>query len=218
MFLINRLITEYRMRGPGGLVRFLISRIARTRADLLFEMDLAGNALPIDAAQVLPALMIGRENLGSADVADVLKQVLVGDNVQYRDGLTEDDLLFVALDEGGKVVSYAFVLFRSRYKRVLGIDDEVPLIANCFTEPEMRGRRLYPRLLVRVCQELAGLGYTRATISCEPDNVASIRGITRAGFTGLSHIRSVIVLWKIVMARRVESYASWLSKVPANPD
>jgi hypothetical protein len=208
VFIIDRLRNEYRLRGPSGLARFLSTRVARRRADLLFGMDLVGSARSTDA---LPAVTIDRANVGSEGIADVERQIFVGDNLSYREGLKNGDLLFAGLDENGRVITYAFVLFRTHYKRVLGIGDEIPLIANCFTEPAMRGRHLYPRMLMRVCQELARQGYGRAAISCEPQNLPSIRGIERAGFVGISHIRSAIVLWRIVLVRRVQSYASWRS-------
>jgi RimJ/RimL family protein N-acetyltransferase len=88
----------------------------------------------------------------------------------------------------------------------------MPLIANCFTLPAHRGRRLYPRLLLCACAELARRGHARVAISCEPRNHASIRGIEKAGFTGVARIRAVIVLLRIVLLRRTESYRTWASR------
>lgn len=212
MHYLRRLGTEYQLRGGAGVLRLLASRVARRRSDLLFERDTHPAE---DPAGSLPAVVIDRNNVDDPAVAGILRQVFVGDNEQYRPGLWREDILLVALDERGQVASYAFVLFRTQYKRVLGIPPDMPLIANCFTLAAHRGRRLYPRLLLRTCAELARRGHAKAAISCEPQNQASIRGIERAGFTGIARIRAVIVLLRIVLLRRTESYRDWVSRSAA---
>lgn len=211
MFIVDRLTTEYHLRGFSGVARFLATRLARRREDLLFEIELSG--MPPSADTLLRLVFIDRANLGLASVAGVEWQVFVGDNLSYRAGILGNDLMCAVLDDKGTVICYAFVLFRTHYKRVLGVEDEVPLIANCFTEPTARGRGLYTRLLGQLCRELASRGYTRAAISCEPSNVASRRGIARAGFIGLAHIRSTTILWRLIVSRRVQRYAVWESRV-----
>ncbi|MGH8680027.1 MAG: GNAT family N-acetyltransferase, partial [Burkholderiales bacterium] len=78
---------------------------------------------------------------------------------------------------------------------------EVPMIGNCYTVPDARGRGLYARMLVTVSDDLAVDGHRRAIISCQPDNVASMRGIERAGFKRARHITSFIALSKLVLWR-----------------
>lgn len=209
MFVIRRLSNEYHLRGATGLARFLRSRIVRRRADLLFERRLGKGVSQVGRLVPLPAVVIDRSNVNSNSVEDVCSQILVGDNAACRDDLARDNLLFAGLDGNGKVITYAFVLFRTFYKRILGISSDVPLVGNCFTEPVVRGQRLYPRMLESVCAELEDRGFDRAMISCEPSNMASIKGIERAGFEGLFHITCLVVLWRIVLARRVESYGAW---------
>ncbi|MCW5661963.1 MAG: hypothetical protein KIT60_30030 [Burkholderiaceae bacterium] len=207
MFAIDRLTTEFRQRGLPGLGRLLLTCLARRREDLLFDIGLTG--LP-DAADPLPRVVfIDRANVGDASVAAVARQVFVGDNVPYRAGVESSDMLCAVLDSQGALACYGFVLFRTHYKRILGVADDVPLIANCFTVPAARGRGLYVRMLRDLCRELARRGHTRAAISCEPGNVASRRGIARAGFSGLTHIRSTTILWRLIVARRVQRYALW---------
>ena len=210
MHFLHRLETEYRLRGAAGVVWLILSRVARSRRDLLFEKTTS--QVGVDFAVTPSVVVIDRHCVDNPGIAPVMQEIFTGDNLQYLQGLRRDDLLFVALDEQGAVAAYAFVLFQTQYKRVLGIGRDVPLIGNCYTLPAHRGQRMYPQLLVVACSELARRGYSLAAISCEPQNRASIRGIERAGFTGVSMIRTIIVLLRVVLVRRVETYDSWISR------
>jgi hypothetical protein len=205
MKVVQRLRRELRLRGLRGFARFVASRIVQPRADLLFEIGLEREI--VDALDPLPAVIVNRSNAGTAEVAWIERQILVDHNEDYGPGLKDRDWMFAGSDETRNVVAYAFVLFATDYKNVLGVPEDIPLIANCFTKPAWRGRHLYPRLLRRVCVELARAGHKRAVISCAPDNVASIRGIERAGFRRVARITCLSVLSKIVLLRRVERYA-----------
>jgi hypothetical protein len=208
MFVLRRLQTEHALRGIPGVANLVMSRLARSRSDLLFERELsASDALPeVDS---LPVIVVNRNNVGTDQTRSVEEQILQGDNEQYRDSLSERDWMFAGLDADGRVITYAFVLFRTQYKQILGISEDLPLISNCFTVAEHRGKRLYPRMLARVCRELALAGHSRAAISCAPDNTASISGIERAGFSGVAHLECLNVLSRLVFNRRTTDYATW---------
>lgn len=61
-------------------------------------------------------------------------------------------------------------------------------IWDCRTAPAERGRGLYPAAL-REARRLAWTeGARQLYIDCEPDNLASIKGIERAGFTAIRQI------------------------------
>lgn len=73
---------------------------------------------------------------------------------------------------------------------------------DCFTLPAFRGRGLYPQLLRGVCARLRSCGTRRAWIAANERNLASIRGIEKAGFRDVIHYESYsigsheIVIWK----------------------
>jgi ribosomal protein S18 acetylase RimI-like enzyme len=60
-------------------------------------------------------------------------------------------------------------------------DDEVYLY-DAFTFPEYRGHNLYPALLQRILEHSGQQGLRRALIFVLSDNMASIRGVQKAGF------------------------------------
>ncbi len=209
MAVLRRLQIEYRLRGAQGLVRFLASRVIHRKADLVFERKMFRQKIDADDADMLSAVVIDHRNVDSHAVQSIKQQILVGDNEKYRPGLSAGDCLFAGVDSDGRVITYAFVLFKTRYKKVLGLREDVPLISNCFTEPAWRGKRLYPRMLKRVCRDLSEAGHSNISISCEPDNVSSIKGIQRAGFKGVHHVRCTMIMSRIVAFRRVESFSDW---------
>jgi GNAT superfamily N-acetyltransferase len=203
--LLARLRFIGRSRGVFGLVAFVATRILRFRSDILFGMDVPPGqggtaAVPPDAVVV-----VDRSTLSEARSIDVARQVLTGYNEVYREGLHRDEILYAFLDGDGNVLSYAFVLFDTRAKRVLRLPTTVPLIANCYTRPEARGRRLYPGLLRFAAADLARRGHERIFINCTSDNTASIRGIEAAGFARIAEIRSGLFLSRIVFLQRVKA-------------
>jgi hypothetical protein len=61
-------------------------------------------------------------------------------------------------------------------------DPTMGAIFDCYTVPEYRGRGLYPKSLIGMMQKLREAGAKKAWIGVDPDNLASIRGIEKAGF------------------------------------
>ena len=205
----ERLVTELKTRGAVGFLRFLATRIVQRRADLLFDIDLRDSAAAPSFAQFPPlatAVLVWRHNLGSEATRGVEQSVLTAANHAYREVLAGDDMLLAATDAQGQVTSYAFVLFASFYKRVLGEAQTTPMISNCCTDPAWRGQGLYPQLLVTTCLHLAKQGHARAIITCAPDNLASVRGIEKAGFRRVKTLHSLVVLAR---------WIAWQRSVPA---
>ena len=61
-------------------------------------------------------------------------------------------------------------------------EDEV-CIGTCSTNPEYRGLGLYPYALSKICEFFKTKGISTAVISTAKNNVASIAGISKAGFS-----------------------------------
>ncbi len=195
----------WRGRGPRGFLTFAATRLLLRREDLVFSRRLS-ESLPEPAWPDGGELrVIDAAGLNDPLNAAVLAQVLRGESSGYAEGLVAGDLLFAHIDKAGTVDTFGFVIFASAYKRFLGIDFATPMIGNCNTLATARGRGLYPALLLECSAELARRGYAEAVITCSPDNAASIRGITKAGFSRLHHLVVWIALSRLVLARRVSS-------------
>lgn len=177
-------------------MRFLALRVLQCRRDVLYEADpvwVAGAAAGPAEVPGETVVWVHRGNLGSAATAAVEAAVLGGANHAYRQALCGADLLLAIVDEQGRIASYGFVLFESFYKQVLSEAADTPMIGNCFTDPQQRGRGYYPHLLRAACRRLADEGCRRVIITCAPDNLASVRGIEKAGFRRVRTLSSLVV-------------------------
>jgi len=73
-------------------------------------------------------------------------------------------------------------------------------IWDCATAPRFRGKHLYSALLSYMIQELCAQGFCRAWIGADLENVASQRGMARAGFhhiadLALEHVLPIRHIW-----------------------
>lgn len=193
MHLIKRIYNEFRTRGAIGFFNFLRTRVCQYREDVLFEMHLPINPSSSVHRKLDHLVLVQNENFGCKENETIEREVLTDQNFAYREALRGADLLFAATDESGHVSTYGFVLFNSFYKRILGESYQVPMIGNCFTFPQHRGRGLYARLLISISDYLSAQGYRRVIITCAPDNFASVRGIQKAGFSRVSTLRTLVV-------------------------
>lgn len=200
----KRLATELRTRGIPGFARFIALRLMQRRADVLFEFDLSHLAATDAEGPIDAIVVVNRGNFGSAATASVERDVLTGPNHEYVEELQGKGTLMAVIDGQGKVTSYAFVVFESFYKRILGESDDMPIISNCVTLPAYRGQGIYPRLLRATCRHLAAQGYRRAIITCAPDNIASVRGIEKAGFRRVKTLHSLIFFARWIAMQKTE--------------
>ena len=80
-----------------------------------------------------------------------------------------------------------------------GFNTQLPVIGNCFTTESFRGLHIYSRVLAHIrsdirSQHLAAKVY----VLVSPDNIASIKGIERAGFRCLARLSGLRVLGFII--------------------
>jgi ribosomal protein S18 acetylase RimI-like enzyme len=82
-------------------------------------------------------------------------------------------------------------------------------IWDCATAPEFRGKHLYSSLLSHIIQELHAEGFCRAWIGTDLDNVASQKGIARAGFRHVANL----AIERVLAIRQV-----WVQGLPNVPE
>jgi RimJ/RimL family protein N-acetyltransferase len=73
---------------------------------------------------------------------------------------------------------------------------------NFYTSDSFRGRGLYPALLLRIRYELGREGTHDLIIDVDEPNVASRRGIAKAGFTPAGAVTALVLLNKCELALR----------------
>lgn len=122
---------------------------------------------------------------------------------EFRSFLARGDLGFYGYVEG-RVVHRAWV--RPGPVRVptwhsfapLDIGENEAWIHYCETAPEARGKGIYPAVLGEVVARLRKAGTTRCTIGTEASNLASRRGIEKAGFEPWCTLRIVVLFGGLV--------------------
>ena len=185
-------------RGWIGFLKFFCSRIFRVSGDLVFEKPL-DDGIAAPHKKLNPAykvFVINASNLKKDENKWLVQSVLQGENLDYLEGLQKEDCM-VAITSNNEVVHTSFVQFETSYKKLLNELDDTPLIGNCWTSREHRGKGLYPYAIFRCCNEIGRRGYKRITISCAPDNTPSIAGIEKAGFLKIREVKTFSILTKL---------------------
>ncbi len=113
--------------------------------------------------------------------------------IQTPPGLTTErtekvnQTLFAGLMDGN-AVSKNYVYKKNLLSRQLGYT-RMPLIGGCSTIEAYRGRGIYPFMLTQILQwHKNHITQPDIAIFVAPDNIASIKGIEKAGFRFVEHV------------------------------
>jgi hypothetical protein len=113
----------------------------------------------------------------------------------------------------GKIVVNGWVSFEEEFIGELRLRLKLlpgeAYIWDCATAPAFREKHLYSALLVYILGELGADQYCRAWIGANHENIASQRGIERAGF----HRVAAVVVSRVLAMRMV-----WVQGWPGVPD
>jgi len=103
----------------------------------------------------------------------------------------------------GAIAHISWLIPRSEDRRilprVLKLRDGEAEITACLTLPEFRGRGIYPYAIRAIAREAGELGIRRLYMKTKTDNLASQRGIEKAGFERYGQVLHYHLPW----ARRV---------------
>ena len=95
----------------------------------------------------------------------------------------------------GALASYGWVSFDEEFVGELNLQLKFlpgeAYIWDCATKPAFRQNHLYSSLLVHIAEELQAENFCRIWIGADRDNIASQRGISRAGFRSIADLLDV---------------------------
>ena len=97
----------------------------------------------------------------------------------------------------------SWIYYRKDPNRILRLGKYDAEIKYCLTLPEYRGRGIYPMILTSIASYLRAKGFRNLFICVEKNNIASIRGIEKAGFQALRTIK-LIKLFGIQLSRKLD--------------
>ena len=105
--------------------------------------------------------------------------------------LTSYNLAYVGFDSG-KIVHESWVSFDTLLPSQFGFDSRFPVIGYSRTLSAYRGRSIYPCVLSYILHDLRTRNISsNAYILVSPENKASIRGIEKAGFELVAHLKGL---------------------------
>lgn len=108
--------------------------------------------------------------------------------------------LFLAFSEG-KLAHVCWVFYSPGVREILvnvKLKSDEAHIATAYTSPEFRGNNIYPAVLQHILRYTTiEKGINRAYIASLPSNIASVRGIEKAGFSKVATIRGFMLFGKM---------------------
>ena len=148
----------------------------------LFEVDLSSGGLPSCEAR----LAVEYRLLDAAAWSEQPNVDHVTDRLLFQSRFERGEYIWTANNEADKIVSYCWVTTKPVEIGEIGCainprPDEIYLY-DAFTFAEYRGQNLYPAVMHRILSHSQEAGLRRALIFVMSDNVASIRGVRKAGF------------------------------------
>ena len=169
---------------------FKIDRIA------IYSRDLTKDITPTDSRSddgyirkgVITDLAISRKSMAapswefSCDLYDGVK-----DHFIYK--------------KNGAIGHISWIYYKNDPNRIIELRKDEGEVKYSLTLPELRGKGIYPDVLIEVQRYLKGKGYKRLFICTREDNLASVRGIEKAGFTFITKINLIKVMGMQVSKR-----------------
>ncbi len=104
---------------------------------------------------------------------------------------------------GGETAHRSWLHWSVRLPRRFGFDGSAPVIGDCFTPERFRGRSIYPQVLRYIARDVARRASAPVYILVSPANLASIRGIEKAGFRRLARLQGTRIAG-LLFGKRVE--------------
>lgn len=95
---------------------------------------------------------------------------------------------FVAKNHEG-VQHISWIYYHNHRNRLLSLGENDAEIKFCLTLPALRGRGIYPRVILSISNYLRSKGIQQVFMCVHRDNHSSIRGIEKAGFIKVGEIR-----------------------------
>ena len=161
-------------------MRRIVRRVTTFRAVTILVHRFLARAIDrvsLDLRRVTP------DNVGDASSMDDAARI-----EEFRRFLARGDEGYYVYDQAGAVVHRTWCvrgpgmarLWHSYGRLVVGEGDVY--IHYCATAPGARGQGIYPRVIAQVAEDALSRGARRVLIWADRENVASQRGIARAGF------------------------------------
>lgn len=130
--------------------------------------------------------------VGNCFLDDLIK--LNPDNGPYVDEVRKSRMVCVVITYDRQVVHYGFLYLRNRMGCLLGLPSDALLAGNAYTVPSYRGRGCQGRSMLARAAYARDAGFRKVMAETAPDNVASGRGLRKAGMVMLGRVNYLVLL------------------------
>ena len=201
------IVTRFRIfRGGRVVLRSLLAQVLMIRRHQLYELDCRNSPAAQDVADETIVLV----SSASLDDFPVLVAQLIDlnrENGKYLEDIARDRMVGILVEYQGRLVHYGFFYKRNRMACLLGLPDGGALIGNSFTTREYRGRGCQGRSVLARALVARQAGFSRIFAETSIDNIASGRGLVKAGMKHLGRMDLVVIARVLVVRwRRPEGF------------
>ncbi len=191
--MLGRLAQEWRSRTARDFLDWIGTQLLRRQSHVLFRLDLptpAGAPAPPGVASI----EINARNF--AELEDLRSGLVAinAENVDYLDDVRRGAAVGLALLDEDRIVHYAFVFLRNKTACLLGLAARSALIGNAFTLPSHRGRGLQAHSVHCRARIAHAAGYRSIVCETSPDNLASQRGLEKAGMQRIGRMELLVLV------------------------
>ncbi|WP_157976440.1 GNAT family N-acetyltransferase [Parahaliea mediterranea] len=182
-------------------LRRLARQLLSFRSHHLYGIDCRSLAPPSPPDGELITLV----DRDSAAAYPDLLSALVNINTQNRDYLREihrGRMACALITVDGKLAHYGFLYLKNRSALLLGLPVKTALAGNAFTVPAFRGRGCQGRSLLKRACYANKLGFDQVVAETSVDNIASGKGLRKAGMVFLGRMDYLVLLRVLVIRWR----------------
>lgn len=196
--MLSRLASEFRSRTPADFFAWLLSLVLRRQSHVLFRLSV-DDLPPVAAPPDIEAVEINMRNFEELETLRSKVVALNAENAAYFDDVRHGKAFGLALVAGNEVIHYSFVFIRNKTACLLGLGADCALIGNAFTLPSHRGRGLQAYSARRRACMARDAGFDSIASETAPDNVASQRGLEKAGMKRAGRAELLVLLNCVVV-------------------
>ncbi len=198
-YIVGRLRDQWQRHGFGACLRFITRQLFWYSSTVVYHANLTEPFSPVEWENGERLLIIRPETL-NRELTSQLQGFLAEQGYEILSGIRKGTRLYV-VRQRDHYLHRGCIAFGSRYNKLLGEREDVPVIGYCYTPEFARRRGLYCRSLKGAMCNLRESGYKRVVIATRLTNLPSRRGIEAAGFSFLRIVHSWVFLQTIGVLR-----------------
>ena len=174
------------------MLKRLLAQILLVRSHQVYMLDCCASPAPQKVADVTIALLTSKTLDDHLSLATQLTS-LNHENTAYLEDIRRDRMVGALVVYRGRLVHYGFFYKQNRMACLLGLPRGGALIGNSFTAPEYRGRGCQGRSVLARALAAREAGFSMVFAETSIDNIASGRGLVKAGMKHLGRMDFVVI-------------------------